>query len=284
MPETSETLRAAWIAGFFTVAAAIVGAIATIVVSVLKHRKNTRHSFSETSKSENMYVHTTGPNSHAVAFGGDVKDSNIFVGTNDEQILPKKVEPIVKQILLELESIPSGFKTNTTKAFGDILEPLEKSLDRDAYDVPSLIIRGQCLIKRTIFFGGPGIVEALDCFYRAAEADDTIADPHFGIGTVLYHAALFDLAKRGRYTLIKKGHITAPQDNRPLWLNIQITKSAQTKESKIFFKLHYIVSSTATNYSRCMKITKTPSWCFMLLTTWKAEFAVLDKFLGTSQS
>ena len=46
---------------------------------------------------------------------------------------------------------------------------------------------------------------ALSDFERAAEADKELADPHLGIGTVLYQLAVFDLAKRRRYKIYQRG-------------------------------------------------------------------------------
>jgi tRNA G10 N-methylase Trm11 len=47
--------------------------------------------------------------------------------------------------------------------------------------------------------------QGLADFEKAASVDKTLADPHFGVGTILYNLGFFDIAQRGLYKIIEKG-------------------------------------------------------------------------------
>lgn len=188
MAKQSATVRAALITGSFVVVAAVIGAL------VMYFKSNTSPAVSAKS---------TGDSSPAIAIVGDVRDSRIVVNPTSpkNEGLTEDARKVVHQILGVLEATP----TSPLLAAEDKMESdASEKLGRDPYDVSALLMRGQWRYTRTRA-GGVGMRGALSDFERAADVDKKLADPHFGIGTVLYQLAVFDLAQRGRYKIHERG-------------------------------------------------------------------------------
>lgn len=164
-------------------------------------------------RTKTVSAQTGGNSSPAIAIGGNMANSNITVGIPPEEILSSQATPIVDQILRDMEAISSPLEDiKNSDIWTEALGHMHGKLNRDAYDIRTLIIRAQFLFSQTVGIGGKGIRQAFDDYQHAAKTDNTIADPYLGIGTILYYAALFDLAKRGRYRLVKKGSIKMGSD------------------------------------------------------------------------
>jgi hypothetical protein len=111
---------------------------------------------------------------------------------------------IINEMLTEFES------TSSQKSFMDDQDELSSSLNaelkKDPYNIRALLIRGQTYYTAAKT-GSKGLREALVDFEQAAKIDAKIGDPHFGIGTVLYQLAIFDLVHRGLFQIHRKGKI-----------------------------------------------------------------------------
>src|SRR6266487_7001 len=130
-----------------------------------------------------------------------------FRGAKDEQAggLTGQVRDVVEEIVVSAESK----KPTRSLGFGteDVNQSLSEDLKRDPYNVRALILRGQSYYVETKNFGRLRFREALNDFRRAALVNTKLADPHFGLGTVLYQIGLFDLANRGLYKIYEKGAV-----------------------------------------------------------------------------
>jgi hypothetical protein len=128
--------------------------------------------------------------------------------------LPKIYEEAkrtVNEILDDFEAIQSfGFSLPLKE--DQIYQTMTNRLNRDSYDVDALLLRGQASYTNARAAGGTGYRLAIQDFLNAIEIDDQLADPHYGLGTVYYQLAIFDLVKRGRFEIYKKGALRMNQE------------------------------------------------------------------------
>lgn len=112
---------------------------------------------------------------------------------------------IVDQMLAEFESTSSK-----DSLMDELTSSLNAELKKNPYNTRALLIRGQgyYTAART---GSNGLREALSDFEEAAKIDAKIGDPHFGIATVLYQLAIFDLIHRGLFKIHRKGKLSFDQ-------------------------------------------------------------------------
>jgi hypothetical protein len=166
----------------------------------------------QTSVSPRVTASSSGDSSPAIAIGGDVKDSKIVVNAGERQRVDftGQTKTVVDEILQLMESVQPSFPDLARD--NPIITDTSSTLRRDPYNIPALLVRGQAYYTSAMAFGGKGLREALADFEQAAKADMKLADPYFGIGTVLYQLALFDLAKRGRYRIHKRGGLRINKD------------------------------------------------------------------------
>ena len=114
------------------------------------------------------------------------------------------VEIIIDGLINEAEVAPSPFSFSnlkTTKLF----DSFSKTIEEDSLNAEALMKRGQMAYVSARQFGGEGYKQALNDFRKVVGMDSRFADPHFGLGTVYYDIATFDLVKRHRYTIHEKG-------------------------------------------------------------------------------
>lgn len=190
MSKQRVTITAAWITGGLAVVAAIIIAVATIL------------SQKDTSSTTAV---SSGDSSPALAIGGDVKDSKIVLNPSlpPQEGLTEEARTVVNQVLEAMGTIPPTMPELARD--NPLVADATTELARDPYNVPALLIRGQAYYTSAMSFGGKGLRESLADFEKAADTDKKLADPRFGIGTVLYQLALFDLAQRNRYKIHEKG-------------------------------------------------------------------------------
>jgi tetratricopeptide (TPR) repeat protein len=196
MAKQSSTVSAAWITGVLGLVAAIAAAVVGAVALLSEPPSPPRPSAN---------VVTSGDSSPAFAVGGDVKDSQIVVNQPpaSKDGLTEEVRTVANQVFAAMEAVPPV--QPKLAAYNDLAEVFTKQLARDPYNVRAIVMRGQAYYTNAMSFGGEGLRPALADFEKAAAADKTRADPHFGIGTVLYQAGFFDLAQRGLYKIHAKG-------------------------------------------------------------------------------
>jgi hypothetical protein len=180
------------IAACITGGLALAGVIINVVVNPSK--KNEKPSVS---------VVTTGESSPGIAIGGDLKNSQIVVNPSPQEGLTKDVRTVVNQVFEAMDTISSDKPKWASES--SLLPKLDEELIHDPYNVRALLIRGQTCYTGAASFNGQGMRQGLADFEKANSVDKTLADPHFGIGTVLYHLGFFDLAQRGRYKIYEKG-------------------------------------------------------------------------------
>lgn len=120
--------------------------------------------------------------------------------------LTDQVRGVVNEIIAvaEAKEPPSQSAAKAGKEMG---QSISEGLERDPYNVPALMSRGTIAYTETLAFGRARFRDALNDFEKAAQIDSTLADPHFGLGTVLYQIGLFDLANRGLYKIYEKGAV-----------------------------------------------------------------------------
>ncbi len=136
--------------------------------------------------------------------------------------LTDQVRGVVNEIIANAEAkeAPSQSAANAGKEMG---QSIGEGLKGDPYNVRALMLRGTFAYTETLAFGRPRFRDALNDFEKAAQLDNTLADPHFGLGTVLYQIGLFDLANRGLYKIYEKGAVVFDKQTaavglrRPKW-------------------------------------------------------------------
>lgn len=120
--------------------------------------------------------------------------------------LPEETKTIIEELLNLSESIPKIFQDKSSDE-DELFKVFNKELQTNPYNIQVLILRGQYYYTTALSYGGSGYREALLDFEKAIKINSKLADPHFGIGTVYYQLAVFDLVKRNLYTIYEKGGI-----------------------------------------------------------------------------
>lgn len=85
---------------------------------------------------------------------------------------------------------------------------LTQRLEEDPYDLEALILRGIQYLSIQQLVGGYAYRKAHSDFSRVSAIDSQWSDPHFGLGYICFHLALYDLIDRGRYHVSAPGSIT----------------------------------------------------------------------------
>jgi hypothetical protein len=178
----SKTIAAACIVGTLGLASAIIAAI-------INH-------------SRTISAATSGDDSLNIAVG-EMKNSQIVVNQNPGEGLTKEVRSITNQVIEKMDAVPAKMPQGMSES--TLLPQLNEELAHNPYNVRALLLRGQAYYTNAISFGGPGMRQGFADFEKAASADKTLADPHFGIGTILYNLGFFDIAQRGLYKILEKG-------------------------------------------------------------------------------
>jgi hypothetical protein len=216
----SVTIKAAIITGIFAILAAVIGAFALFI-------KQDRRPV-VTARSE-------GDSSAAVAIGGDVRESQIIVKppSSKQEGITGEVRVIVNEILNVIDSVASSSALGPDNGLDSMFS---KDLARNPYNVRALILRGQWYYVTARTSGGKGLREALQDFEKASSVDKELADPHFGIGTVLYYIGIFDLVQRGLFQIHKKGAIRMNKDTGLLEIQHPSFELFPDRRSKAVFQ------------------------------------------------
>lgn len=90
---------------------------------------------------------------------------------------------------------------------------LGEEIKIDPFNERALLVRGQYAYQSARVFGEDGYRRALQDFRKANELNEKLADPYFGIGFVYYDLAIFDMIKRKRYRVHKKGRFIFNEDS-----------------------------------------------------------------------
>lgn len=190
MSRRSVTITSAWIIG-------ILGLVGVIITVIVNHSKK--------NETPTIKIVTSGESSPGIAIGGEMKNSQIVVNSTPppQEGLTKEVRTIVNQIIDIMDTIPSNMPKGMSE--NTLIPKLNEELVRNPYNVRALLVRGQKYYIDAISFGGPGMRQGLADFEKAASIDKTLADPHFGIGIILYNLGFFDIAQRGLYKIFEKG-------------------------------------------------------------------------------
>lgn len=189
----SKTIAAAFIVGTLGIASAIIAA-------AINHSKT-------------ISVATSGDDSQNIVVG-EMKNSNIVVNQNPGEGLTKEVRTITNQVIEKMDAVPTKVPQGMSES--TLLPQLNEALAQNPYNVRALLVRGQRYYTNAISFGGPGMRQGLADFGKAASVDRTLADPHFGVGTILYNLGFFDIAQRGLYKIIEKGQFRQDHNTHQL--------------------------------------------------------------------
>jgi hypothetical protein len=112
-------------------------------------------------------------------------------------------DEVVNELTEQSESTARNDLLGTLKEH-ELFKHFSERIDRDSLDVNTLIRRG--LVSYTqAALSGEGFRQATEDFRKAIGIDNILADPHFGLGTIYYDLAIFDVVKRGRYAIHNKG-------------------------------------------------------------------------------
>ena len=115
-----------------------------------------------------------------------------------EPLITQKEAAIIEELLVLSDSTVKyeiDFKNDP------LFKPVIDELSVDPYNVNAHVLLGQLY---AVFGNYRG---ALSEFQEAANIDETLADPHFGIGSVYYDLAILDMTKRNRYEIYDWGTI-----------------------------------------------------------------------------
>lgn len=116
--------------------------------------------------------------------------------------MPSQVRRVVEEMMAAAESKkPAQWRPPLRSDEQDF----SATLERDPNNVPALILRGQIYCTETKMHGRLRSREAFNDFEKAAQCDEKLADPHYGLGSVLYRVSLFNLADRGLFKIHEKG-------------------------------------------------------------------------------
>jgi hypothetical protein len=116
-----------------------------------------------------------------------------------------ELQATVNDVLSQMEAMPQIPLKNDEREW--FLNFTEKRLSKDPHSVAFLIDHGMALIRVAEARGGGDFRQALVDLKHAASVDHELGDPHFGLGVILYDLAIFDIAKRGRFEIHRKGHL-----------------------------------------------------------------------------
>ncbi|MGZ8843605.1 MAG: TIR domain-containing protein, partial [Pyrinomonadaceae bacterium] len=95
-----------------------------------------------------------------------------------------------------------------------LFHSLTEAIANDSSNTNALMLRGQFAYTWARAQGGQGYRQAIEDFRRCIGLDGNLSDPHFGLGTVYYQLAIFDLVKRGCYRIHQKGKIRVNEETR----------------------------------------------------------------------
>jgi hypothetical protein len=201
MSKRPASVTAAWIIGVL----GLVGVIIGVVVN-----------FSKKDVTQPINVVTSGESSPGIAIGGEMKNSQIIVnpGPLPQEGLTKEVRTVVNQIIEAMDSVPSNKPKWASES--SLISKLDEELVRNPYNVRALLVRGQKYYTDAISYGGQGMRQGMADFEKAASVDKTLADPHFGVGILLYDLGFFDIAQRGLYKIREKGGFRLNKKNHML--------------------------------------------------------------------
>lgn len=120
-----------------------------------------------------------------------------------EPPITQKEAAIIEELLVLSDSTTQFLKEQDeedyNKIMGIIINKLE--LEENPYNANAHVTLGQMYMVFGNYRG------ALNEFNEAGNIDETLADPHFGIGYVLYDLAILDMIKRNLYEIYEPGII-----------------------------------------------------------------------------
>ena len=139
-----------------------------------------------------------------------------------------------------------------------VFKPIIDELSVDPYSVNAHVMLGQ------LYTGSGNYRGALSEFKEATNIDETLADPHFGIGSVYYDLAILDMIERDRYEIYDFGRIKWDKDNFTfpviIYPNVKFNPDKRTeilftmaldefnKAMKLQKSYKYVVNATLTLY------------------------------------
>jgi hypothetical protein len=110
---------------------------------------------------------------------------------------------IINDLITQTETTPGSTLLVPLKE-DSLFKSVTEAIKRDRSNINALLVRGQSAYVWARQ-GGEGYRCAIDDFRQASAIDGKLADPHFGLGTVYYDLAMFDIVKRERYKIREKG-------------------------------------------------------------------------------
>jgi hypothetical protein len=122
-----------------------------------------------------------------------------------DRLIKVLTEPVIISLVDQTEATESN-KLLSSLREEDMYNYFTKTVERDPLNIDAFLKRGQIsyIWARQ---GGEGYRQAIQDFQKVLGINNKIADPHFGLGTVYYDLAIFDIIKRDRFRIHKKGKI-----------------------------------------------------------------------------
>ena len=126
-----------------------------------------------------------------------------------EPSITQKEAAIIEELLVLSDSTTQFLKEQDEEGYNKIIGMLinKLELEENQYNANAHMILGQMYMV----FGN--YRDALNEFNEAGNIDETLADPHFGIGYVFYDLAILDMIKRNLYEIYEPGIIDLLRNN-----------------------------------------------------------------------
>lgn len=174
-----------------------------------------------------------------------------------EPSITQKEAAIIEELLVLSDSrVVPLFKIDFKNE--SVFKPIIDELSVDPYSVNAHVMLGQ------LYTGSGNYRGALSEFKEATNIDETLADPHFGIGSVYYDLAILDMIERDRYEIYDFGRIKWDKDNFTfpviIYPNVKFNPDKRTeilftmaldefnKAMKLQKSYKYVVNATLTLY------------------------------------